>query len=314
MYKNLNAGLIGISGRQSELIELALTYGFRGIDIDLSDLVKRSQRGSFETAARFLTSGKLKLSGFEAPIDLDSDDEAFAVQMAALTASAEVAKRIGAMTAMLRVPPATDRLPFHEFFSVIHKRIDEIAEIFGKEEIQVGLYFTAIPSNAEGKQFKFVGDVTGFLALFRSCTAKNVGIIFDSWSWHIGGGAADQLAELPVDRIFGIRIADLVEDVSLKDVTSKERLLPGSNATVDNVRFVRHFAEAGYKGPVTAMGYPLNTGSTRDSSVSLAQDALDVVLEEAGVPSTKRKPEMFAQASYSSYQSDDRGYRDRDRD
>ncbi len=314
MYKNLNAGLIGISGRQSELIELALTYGFRGIDIDISDLVKRSQRGSFETAARFLTSGKLKLSGFEAPIDLDADEESFATQLAALAASAEVAKRIGATTALLRVPPATDRLPFHEYFAVIQKRIDQVAAVFGKEEVQVGLYFTAIPSNAEGKQFKFVGDVTGFLALFRSCTAKNVGIVFDSWSWHIGGGAADQLTELPVDRVYGIRIADLVEDVSLKEVTSKDRLLPGSNGTVDNVRFIRHFAEAGYKGPVTAMGYPLNAGSTRDSSVSLAQDALDKVLEEAGVPSTKRKPEMFAQASYSSYQSDDRGYRDRDRD
>lgn len=312
MYKNLNAGLIGISGRQSELIELALTYGFRGIDIDLSDLVKRSQRGSFETAARFLTSGKLKLSGFEAPIDLDSDDESFATQLAALGAAAEVAKRVGAVVAMLRVPPATDRLPFHEFFSVIQKRIDQIAEVFGKEGVQVGLYFTAIPSNAEGKQFKFIGDVTGFLALFRSCTAKNVGIIFDSWSWHIGGGAADQLSDLPVDRVYGIRIADLADDVSLKEVTSKDRLLPATNSSIDNVRYLKHFAEAGYKGPVTAMGYPVNAGSTRDSSVSLAQDALDTVLEQAGVPSTKRKPEMFAQASYSSYQSDDRGYRDRD--
>ncbi len=312
MYKNLNAGLIGISGRQSELIELALTYGFRGIDIDLSDLVKRSQRGSFETAARFLTSGKLKLSGFEAPIDLDADDDAFATQLTALVAAAEVAKRIGTLVAMLRVPPATDRLPFHEFFTVVQKRIDQIAEVFGKEEIQVGLYFTAIPSNAEGKQFKFIGDVTGFLALFRSCSAKNVGIIFDSWSWHIGGGAADQLTDLPVDRVYGIRIADLADDVSLKEVTSKDRLLPATNSSVDNVRYLKHFAEAGYKGPVTAMGYPLNAGSTRDSSVSLAQDALDTVLEQAGIPSTKRKPEMFAQASYSSYQSEDRGYRDRD--
>ncbi len=117
----------------------------------------------------------------------------------------------------------------------------------------------------------------------RSCTSKNVGIIFDSWNWQIGGGAADQLRDLPVDRVYGIRLADLAEDVSLKDVTNQDRLLPGSNGTVDNVRYVRHFAEAGYKGPVTAMG---NTNTTRDASVSLAQDALDKVLEEAGLPST----------------------------
>jgi sugar phosphate isomerase/epimerase len=306
MYKNLNTGLIGISGRQSELIELALTYGFRGIDFDLSDLVKRSQRGSFESAARFLTSGKLKLSGFEAPIDLDSDDDAFKVQLEALANAAEVAKRVGAMTALLRIPPATDRLPFHEFFSVIQKRIDLIAGVFAKQEVQVALYFSALPSNLVGKQFKFVSDVESFLALFKSCNAKNLGIIFDSWNWQIGGGAADQFNELPVARVLGIRLADLVEDVNLKEVSHKERLLPGSNGTVDNVRYIKHLAQAGYKGPVTAMGYAPNTSTTRDSSVALAQDALDKVLEEAGVPSQKRKPEMFAEAAYSSYRSDDR--------
>ncbi len=306
MYKNLNANLIGISGRQSELIELALTYGFRGIDIDLADLVKRSLRGSFDTAARFLTSAKLKLSSFEAPIDLDGDDEAFAVQLAALTPAAEVAKRVGAMTALVRIPPATDRLPFHEFFNVIRKRIDDIAALFATEGVQVGLHFTAIPANAAGKQFKFVTDVEGFLALFRSCTATNVGIVFDSWNWHIGGGAADQLADIPVARVFGLRLADVTEDVNLQEVTNKDRLLPGSNGTIDNVRFAKHFAEAGFKGAVTAMGYPLNASPTRDACVALAQDALDKVLEEAGIPTQKRKPEMFAEAAYSSYRSDSR--------
>jgi hypothetical protein len=35
MYKNLNTAALGITGRQSELIELALTYGFRGLDLDM---------------------------------------------------------------------------------------------------------------------------------------------------------------------------------------------------------------------------------------------------------------------------------------
>ena len=35
MYKNLNVEGLGISGRQGELIELTLTYGFRGFDFDL---------------------------------------------------------------------------------------------------------------------------------------------------------------------------------------------------------------------------------------------------------------------------------------
>ena len=88
MYKNLNCDLLGISGRQSEIIELALTYGFRGIEIDMDDLVKRCGRGSFESASRFLASSKLKIAGFDAPINLDSDDETFTTPHAQLNAVA----------------------------------------------------------------------------------------------------------------------------------------------------------------------------------------------------------------------------------
>ena len=38
MFLNLNAQSLGVSGRQSELIELALTYGFKGIDTDIDYL------------------------------------------------------------------------------------------------------------------------------------------------------------------------------------------------------------------------------------------------------------------------------------
>ena len=37
MFRNLSASALGITGRQSEIIELSLSYGFKGIDIDLLD-------------------------------------------------------------------------------------------------------------------------------------------------------------------------------------------------------------------------------------------------------------------------------------
>ena len=33
MFKNLSPSALGISGHQSEIIELALTYGFAGMDL-----------------------------------------------------------------------------------------------------------------------------------------------------------------------------------------------------------------------------------------------------------------------------------------
>lgn len=299
MYKNLNPLAIGVSGRQSELIELALTYGFKGIEIDLADLVKRSQRATFEKAARFLTSSKIKIGGFETPIDLDDDDPTYAAKLAALPEAAEIANRVGGTTALLRIPPATDRLPYHEYFNVVRKRVDETAQVFAGQQLNLALTFSASSDSGAGKQFKFVNDVEGFLALVRACTAKNVGIALDTWSFHVGGGTFAQLAEFPADRVYSLRIADVSDKVDLKKATNKNRLMPTVAGIVENVKIVAHFAKAGYKGPITPMGHSTNTvGMTRDALVSAAQDALDKILQEAGVPTQTRRPEMFVESSF----------------
>ena len=49
MFKNLSPRALALSGSQSELIESALSFGFRGLDLDLMELCRAGQiawRGS----------------------------------------------------------------------------------------------------------------------------------------------------------------------------------------------------------------------------------------------------------------------------
>jgi sugar phosphate isomerase/epimerase len=301
MYKNLNCDLLGISGRQSEIIELALTYGFRGIDIDMEDMVKRCQRGTFESASRFLTSSKLKIGGFVAPIDLDSDDDSFTTRLAQLNGVAEIARRANANIALVSIPAATDRLPYPEYFDVIRTRVDQVAATLGKEEVRVALTFTPRCPEAEGKQFKFVRDCEGFSAIVRACTSKNVSIVFDSWNWFVGGGTEALLDQIGIERVAAVRLADCKEGVSAETATQEDCLLPGSTGVIDNVAWLTKFAEAKLKIPVTAVGKPIEAGGTRDTLVGLAQNALDKIFEAAGIPTQTRRPEMFAETSYASH-------------
>lgn len=298
MYKNLNCDLLGISGRQSEMIELALTYGFRGIEIDMEDLVKRCQRSSFENASRFLASSKLKIAGFDAPIDLDSDDDTFATQLAKLHAVAEIASRAEAQTALLYLPHGTDRLPYPEYFDVVRKRIDQIAEVLGKEDLGVALTFHVHAPTEEEKQFKFVRDVEGFLAVARACTAKNIGIIYDSWNWFVGGGTLEAIEQFGLQKVTGLRLSDCREGVEASQATIEDCLLPGSTDSIDNAAILQKFVDAELKLPVAARGNALETSPTRDALVGLAQTALDKVFEAVGLPSNTRRPEMFIENSY----------------
>jgi sugar phosphate isomerase/epimerase len=298
MYKNLNCDLLGISGRQSEIIELALTYGFRGIEIDMDDLVKRCQRSSFESASRFLASSKLKIAGFQAPIDLDDDEDTFVNRLAKLHAVAEIAGRVEARTAILTIPYGTNRLPYPEYFDVIRKRIDQVAEVFGKEGVRLALNFDVASPGDEEKQFKFVRDVEGFLAVTRACNSKNVGIVLDAWNWFVGGGTLEAIDQIGLQRVASLRLSDCREGVSVKNATSEDCVLPASSDVIDSTTLLKKFVDADLKIPVAARGTVLDASPTRDAMVGLAQDALDKVFEAAGLPSHTRRPEMFIENSY----------------
>ncbi|MEM9589537.1 MAG: sugar phosphate isomerase/epimerase, partial [Planctomycetota bacterium] len=107
MFKNFSPQAMGINGRQSELIELALTYAFRGMDVDMQDMLRRSQRSSVEDATKYLRATEIKIAGFNLGVDLDADDETFTSQVGTLHPLTELAGELGAHCAYVRVPAAT---------------------------------------------------------------------------------------------------------------------------------------------------------------------------------------------------------------
>ena len=74
MYRNLSPQLLGVIARQSEFIELVLNYGFRGLDVDMAELVKRAAASGLDSATCYLKSGGTEVGTFELPIDLFGDD------------------------------------------------------------------------------------------------------------------------------------------------------------------------------------------------------------------------------------------------
>jgi sugar phosphate isomerase/epimerase len=238
------------------------------------------------------------VSGFETPIDLDSDDATFEKTLAQLPATIEIAGKVNARAGFLRLPAATDRLPFHEYFDVLRKRVDRIAEIFAANNVMLGLYFSTALENRENRQFKFIQDVDGFLAFFNACTNKSVGLVIDTFNWVVGGGTFEQLATIPGNRIAVLRLADAETLPTIEEASLKMRQLAGTTGVIDNVRIVSVLSKAGFDGPITAFGHASNFGGmTRDSIVAKSQDSLDNVLAGAGLPTFTRRPDMIVEST-----------------
>ncbi len=160
--------------------------------------------------------------------------------------------------------------------------------------MKLGLYFSAAKEQRADKQFKFVSDTDGFLAFYNAVNHPSVGVLFDSWSWTVGGGDLAKLQSLKPDQVIAVRLADAADGTTGENASVKQRLMPGDDRFVKNKAYIQHLASNNYKGPVAAAGHQSTLGGmTRDAIVSHAQDCLDKVLAAAGVPTETRKPEMF---------------------
>ena len=275
MYKNLSASSLGVSGRQSELIELALTYGFRGFDIDMSQHARQAQIRGLEHANRFIVSADIRIGSFQLPVRWQGDDSVYREDLSKLSQVAEVAAAINAFGCITTVMPACDDRPYHENFEFHRRRFSEIAGVLAPFGIRLGLGLLAPAHHREGHQFQFISSPDALLTLMKTVGAPNVGAVVDLWHWHVGGGSFDQLRELTAEQIVLVRMADVPADVPLDGIQDEQRLLPGATGVVDAQSVLSLLDDIGYRGPISAYPHPsCFSGKTRDQIVQAASESL----------------------------------------
>src|SRR5262245_36983739 len=204
MFKNLSTQVLGISGRDSETIELALSYGFKGLDLDLVDFAEQVKGQGLARAARLITSARLKIGSFVLPVDIGADEAGFKSALESLSMLTEVAEQIGCTRATTTIGPASDTRPYHENFELHRRRLAEIAGVLAPRKIRLGLGFLAPISCRAGYAFQFIQTFDELMLLLRSVGSPHVGVAFDSWHWHVSGGKLDQLRGHLTDRLVSV--------------------------------------------------------------------------------------------------------------
>lgn len=288
VYKNLSGDGLGVSARQNELIELALTYGFRGIDVDMAEMFARSEAFGMDFAKRFITSaaihGRIRIGSFKMPISMSGDDTQFAARLPRLTQIAEVAASIGATRCFYDVPPGSNTLAFQDYFELCRNRLGQIADIFAKHNISLGLGVAACPEARKTYEYQFIFQIEPLLKLVKTIGRKNVGVSIDLWNWQIGDGGLDQIEDLAVSQIINVKLADIPNDADPVKISSKQRLLPGTTTKSKAAKLLELLKQKNYDGPVSAAPHASQfSGLTRDTVVQRTSEALDAVFEAAGI-------------------------------
>lgn len=284
MYRNLSTEALGLSGRQSETIELALSYGFRGIDLDIVEFNTTVERQGLPHARRLIDSAKLRIGGFRLPVDWEGSDEEFKAELPRLNKLLERAAAIGGTRAFTTIQPASDYRPFHENFELHRRRLQELSDLLKPHQIALGVDFQPFPAARAGKAFEFVHTFDALLLLLDLVGIDNIGLYLDAFHLHASGADLAKVRKLGGQRIVYLALADAPADTPLDQLGEDARKLPGEGGAIDAAGLLLMLAEMGYDGPVAVKpGREALAGRNRDAAVKATSEALTTVWKAAGL-------------------------------
>ncbi len=284
MFKNLNPSAIGVSGHQSEIIELALTYGFAGIDLNMAEFAARARLKGMPYAKRLIESAKIRVGTFALPLDWETDDAVFQKDLKKLPELADCAKELGCTRCTAVLVPAGDARPYHENFELHRRRFHEICGVLKPAGIRLAVGFQAAESLRQDQAFQFIHDLDALLLLLNMVAEPNVGLLLDIWELVAGGGSIDAVRKLPSEQIVAVQVAEMPADVPLAELDEKtSRLLPGGeNGRIDVAGFLGVLREKGYDGPVTVkVSRNAFQSRRRDVVIKQTSEALGRVMNPA---------------------------------
>ena len=293
MFRNLSTIGLPLSGRPSELIELALSFGFDGMDIDILDFCQQAEIYGVDHARRLMVSARLQASSIHLPITLGGDDATFASEAEQLPKLFEMAQATECSRATATVVPGSDEHAFKDFFELHRSRLDQIGSMAAKHDVTVGL--AIIPEADQRADFshQFIYNYEGLLGLISS-SHDSIGVVLDNWSLHVGGESVSVISQLPANRIVELRISDAPADVAANELGASQRLMPGETGVINSVELLNTAEKAGFEGPVTPWATrEALKGIGRERIVRLAGDRLETFWKDAGLPIV---PRWFAPA------------------
>ena len=232
MYKILSSRGLGVGGKQNELIELALTHGFDGVEVDMADLVGRHDTLGKQFACQFLQSAKIDMGSFKLPVAIGGTDEQFNDSITKLDTILDLAQTLNAKCCYVEIGSENENYAFQECFEKHTSRLQTIAEKFASSSIKVGLALSASTAKPADGNFKFIQTADEMLPLVKAVAQPNVGLCLDAWEWAVGGGTVEQLANAGIATIVTeVRLADVAPGANVAEIKRSDRTaLPGSEA------------------------------------------------------------------------------------
>ena len=284
MFKNLSPGAVGISGSLEDLIALAKSTGFEGIDVPIAEAAALVEKESAAHVKALFEDAGMEMGGWGLPVDFRKDEATFEQALAALPRLAKTAQAIGATRVPTWILPASDDLPFEDNFQQHARRLRACAEVLKDNGCRLGLEFVGPKTSRQGKRYEFIHTMDQMLALAHEIGTGNVGLLLDCWHWYTAHHTPEDLRKLTSDDVVYVHVNDAPAGVDVDAQVDNVRAMPGATGVIDIASFMQALSSMGYDGPVTAEPFSQELRNMADADAARAtSESLDTIWAAAGI-------------------------------
>ncbi|HXJ44537.1 MAG TPA: sugar phosphate isomerase/epimerase family protein, partial [Bryobacteraceae bacterium] len=231
-----------------DFLQMAARTGYGGADVTLGNAMKLDAA----TVKARLDALHLRPGlGSQIPALFGKDPAAFDTNLAKLNECARFMQAIACNTTYGVIMPSSD-IPKPEQRAIFLERMRKVSDLLLPYEIRFGVKFIGLAALRQRQPFEFIWHMDEMLEFVTDC-GPNIGIMLDSWHWHLAGATPADIVAAGRSRITSVHLSDakpLPAGASPVSIRDDQRVLPGEGA-MDLAGFLGALQKIGYTGAIS---------------------------------------------------------------
>jgi sugar phosphate isomerase/epimerase len=275
MFLALNSVLIDNRVPWPDFARLAAQTGFPGTDIMLDAAMRAGAAATNDLLAQL----KLLPAAINFPVEFRKDQATFEADLAKLPDQARFAADIRCPRMVTYIMPSSNT-PKEELRQIYKQRFSASARVLAQYHVRLGLEFLGPLQFRKQFPHEFIWRMNDMLAFAKEC-GPNVGLLLDSWHWHLAGATTQDIIAAGRDRIVHVHFND-APNLPPEQIRDNQRLLPGEGV-IDLVGFVRALQTIGYNDALSVEVFGRLKDKTPEEAARLGLESSMKIFQRAGV-------------------------------
>ena len=251
MFQNFSPGPLGINVPFNEAVQLAVRFGFGGLDVSIAELQQIAATQGVDAIGEQMARNGLQFGVWSFPFAYRADEDSWRQGLADFPAQAELAKSLGADRTSTFIAPADDERPWEENYEFHLVRLRPVAQILADHGIRFGLEWVGPKTLRDEKRYPFIHTMEAARQLGADLGTGEVGLLVDIFHLFTSHTDVTAVRNLTNEQVVNVHVNDAIAGRSADEQIDNERTLPAETGLTDVAGFLQALDAIGYDGPVT---------------------------------------------------------------